>query len=247
MSSALPADPGTAGGVPLLALQPPPLRGWARAQAWLVDRIKAAALRQLHASVAGECLLLQMYLVGEEATELALQREVPVQRPAWLVPLMDQHLQEEQWHAQAFAAALAARGAARPSAQPDALSRRKIAQWHRLATHHAGEFRQGLLVPAFAIGLCAEQMASRVLQRHCGVLPAGHALQPLLTRVLGDEQRHVQQCQRILQRLVPADEQAALQALLAKVRRIDRAFGISGAFGMYAAGAVLRVRAYLWR
>lgn len=51
----------------------------------------------------------------------------------------------------------------------------------------------------------------------------------------------------ILQRLVPADEQAALQALLAKVRRIDRAFGISGAFGMYAAGAVLRVRAYLWR
>ncbi|AEL08756.1 conserved hypothetical protein [Xanthomonas campestris pv. raphani 756C] len=114
--------------MPLLALQPPPLRGWARAQAWLVDRIKAAALRQLHASVAGECLLLQMYLVGEEATELALQREVPVQRPAWLVPLMDQHLQEEQWHAQAFAAALAARGAARPSAQPDALSRRKIAQ-----------------------------------------------------------------------------------------------------------------------
>ncbi|MCW1976128.1 hypothetical protein [Xanthomonas campestris] len=57
----------------------------------------------------------------------------------------------------------------------------------------------------------------------------------------------MQQCQMILQRLVPADEQAALQALLAKVRRIDRAFGISGAFGMYAAGAVLRVRAYLWR
>lgn len=244
--TALPAGEGATLAT-LRDLEPPPLRGWLRWQAWLVDRIKRAALRQLHASVAGERLLLRMYLIGEEATELALQREVPVQRPAWLVPLMDRHLQEEQWHAQAFAAALAARGDLQPTRRPDRLSRRKIAQWHRLAERHAGAFAQGLLVPAFAIGLCAEQMASRVLQRHCATLPADHALQPLLGRVLGDEQRHVRQCRQILQRLVNAQEQPALSVLLAEVRRIDRAFGVSGALGMYLAGVVLRVRGAVWR
>jgi len=38
-----------------------------------------------------------------------------------------------------------------------------------------------------------------------------------------------------------------LSALLAQVRRIDRAFGVSGALGMYLAGLVLRVRGAVWR
>ena len=62
----------------------------------------------------------------------------------------------------------------------------KVSDRHRLAERHAGAFAHGLLVPAFAIGLCAEQMASRVRQRHCGTLAAAHPLLPLLTRVLGD-------------------------------------------------------------
>jgi hypothetical protein len=231
------------------SLAPPALGGWPRLQARWVDGIKRAALRQLHASAAGEALLLRIYLIGEEATELALQRELQAERPDWLQRQMDQHLAEEQAHAQAFAAAWAARGGPPPQAAathaPDWLSRRKIAQWRRLALRHAPHFASGLLVPAFAIGLCAEQMATRVLQRHCAVLrqQAGpHPLLPLLAGVLADEARHVRLCAHTLARLVAPAEQAALDRLLAEVRRVDRAWGVTGALGLLLAGLALRLR-----
>lgn len=237
-----------AGDLPAL-LAPPAWRGWPRWQARGVDWLKRLALRQLHASAAGEALLLRIYLIGEEATELALQRELLAERPDWLQRQMDQHLAEEQAHAQAFAQAWAARGGPAPQAAtgqaPDWLSRRKITQWHRLALRHAPRFASGVLVPAFAIGLCAEQMATRVLQRHCEVLqtlPGPQPLQPLLARVLADEARHVRLCAHTLGRLVPPAEQAALAELLAEVRAIDRAWGLTGALGLLVAGLVLRLR-----
>ena len=225
-------------------LDEPPARGWRRLQDACVDRIKRAALRQLHRSAAGERLLLRVYLVGEEATELALQRQPAVPRPAWLERQMARHLAEEQGHARAFADALAARGApaaARPATRPDALSRRKIAQWHRLAQRHAPRFGQGMLVPAFAVGLCAEQMATRVLRRHCELIGPAHPMAGLLARVLADEGRHVRLCQRTLDRLVAAHEVPALEALMREARSIDRAFGITGALGLLAAGLALRL------
>ncbi|MDC8757090.1 hypothetical protein [Janthinobacterium fluminis] len=232
----MPADAAPA------SLQVPPLRGWPRLQAQLVHHIKRAALRQLHASAAGERLLLRMYLIGEEATEIALQRELIGERPDWLARQMDQHLADEQRHARAFAAALAERGARGAADEPDWLSRRKIAQWRRLAAHHAERFAAGLLVPAFAIGLCAEQMATRVLQRHCELIGPHHPLHPLLSGVLADEDRHVRLCSHTLARLVAPQEQPALAALLREIRGIDRAYGVSGAIGMYLAGAALRLR-----
>lgn len=222
----------------------PTLRGWPRLQACWVDRIKRAALRHLHASAEGERLVLRIYLIGEEATELALQRELLAERPAWLALQMDRHLAEEQGHARAFAAALAARGSHPTTGvrtQPDWLSRRKIAQWHRLAHRHAPNFRSGMLVPAFAIGLCAEQMASRVLQRHCDVLAPQHPLRPLLSGVLSDEERHVRQCGRALATLAAPSEHAALQQLLGEIRAIDRAWGVTGALALWLAGAFLRL------
>ncbi len=231
-----------ASGAAPACLQVPPLRGWPAWQARLVDRIKRAALRQLHASAAGERLLLRIYLIGEEATEIALQRELIGARPDWLARQMDQHLADEQRHAQAFAAALAARGGRHVPSQPDWLSRRKIAQWQGLAQRHAGKFSSGLLVPAFAIGLCAEQMATRVLQRHCALIGRQHPLHPLLSGVLADEDRHVRLCARTLARMVAPLEQPALAALLREIRTIDRSYGVTGAIGMYLAGLALRLR-----
>ncbi len=226
-------------------LNAPVLRSWARVRAGWVDRIKRAALVQLHRSAAGECLLLRMYLVGEEATECALMDEWRHTAPDWLRPRMEQHLADERHHAAAFADALRSRGqtVALQATAPDFLSRRKIAQWRQLAMAYAPRFSQGVLVTAYATGLCAEQMAMRVLQRHCAVVDAQNPMAPLLSRVLADETRHVALCQESLRQLVRLDEAPALAALLADIRRIDASFGVTSAAAMYLASCWCRLRA----
>lgn len=240
-------------------LKPPVLHHAVALQAWLVDRIKRAALRQLHASRAGERLLLRLYLVGEESSEQALQRELRAHAPDWLVAQLDQHLADEQLHARLFAEAINARdgdaqavarrdgddGEAEPAPQPDWLSRRKLGQWQDMMRRHAPHFAAGALVPAYAIGLSAEQMAARILQRHCALIGPGHALYPLLSRVMGDEERHIRLCSHTLQRCVAVSEQAHLVQLMREVRRTERSFGVTGAVGMWLAGVALRLRAAL--
>lgn len=224
---------------------PPLLSGWPKVQAYWVDAIKRSALRQLHASQAGERLLLRIYFIGEEATELALQRELVVERPEWLIQQMDQHLADERAHANAFAKLLAERGCEIESgAQPDWLSRRKIAKWHRIAHKYAPSFSNGVLVPAFAIGLCAELMAARVLERHIDVLsqlPDTSNLASLLNRVLNDERRHVKLCCYALDRLVSTQEKSMLDKLLKEVEAIDRSWSVVGAIGLFLVGCSLRL------
>jgi len=218
-------------------LSEPAKTGWAGWRAGLVDRIKRAALRRLHGSAGGERWLLRMYLIGEEATECALHEEWTQQPPAWLAPRIEQHLGDERRHAAAFARELQARGGAiNARLAPDWLSRRKIAAWRRLGRRYAPHFAHGVLVSAYATGLCAEQMALRVLARHCAVIGRGHPMYPLLSRVLADEARHVRLCAQTLKRLVPADEAASLAALLAQVRAIEAGFGVTGAVAMWAVG-----------
>jgi hypothetical protein len=230
-------------------LAPPQLSGWPALQARLVHRIKRAALRQMHASRAGEVLLLRLYLVGEESSEQALQRELRASAPDWLMRQLDQHLADEQLHARLFADAIAERGGTAQAAaspeeapQPDWFSRRKLVRWQGLIRRHAPHFSHGGLVPAYAIGLSAEQMASRILQRHCALIGPQHALHPLLTRVLADEDRHVRLCSHTLQRCVAPHEAARLAQLMHEVRDTERGFGITGALGMFVAGLALRLR-----
>lgn len=223
-------------------LAAPEPQGLAALQAHLVDRIKRAAIRHLHASRRGEQLLLRMYLAGEEATERALHEELMPEPPAWLARQVEQHLADERRHTELFAAALrAAGGRAVARLAPDWLSRRKIARWRRLANRHAPHFAHGVLVPAYATGLCAEQMATRVLRRHCETIGTQHALYPLISSVLADEHRHVRLCALTLQRMVEPTEAARLSALLEEVRAVDAGFGVSGALWMYAAGLFHRV------
>ena len=222
------------------AFAPASERRWHGMQAWLVDRIKRSALRHLHASRAGEILVLRAYMAGEVATEIELQADFTHGAPDWLRRQIEQHLLEERGHAAAFAAALAERGASAGLPQPDILSRRKIAQWRRIGLRYSREFSNGALTAAYVIGLCTEQMAARVLERHCTLLLPSHPLHPLLTRVLADEQRHVRLCSHALTRLVPGHEQVLMTAMMLEVRRVERSFGITGAVGMYAAGLWLR-------
>lgn len=226
----------------LPATELPALSGWPAWQARWVDALKRNAVVDLHASKAGERLLLRMYLAGEQATEIALRHQSFDNRPEWLVHQMAQHLAEEQGHALAFEGALAACGGGQHTApaQPDWLSRWKIRRWQSAARRFSPHFVQGALVPAFAIGLCAEQMATRVLTRHCQAIGPHHPMHRLLSGVLADEARHVRLCQHTLARLVEPGEQAALSRLLAQVRAVDRAFGVSGALGLWLAGKLLR-------
>jgi len=217
-------------------------------QARLVHHIKRAALRQLHASHAGERLLLRLYLVGEESSEQALQREMRANAPDWLARQLDQHLADEQLHARLFAQAIAACGnhqqapAPEQTPQPDWLSRRKLEHWHALMRRYAPHFDAGALVPAYAIGLAAEQTAVRILQRHCDLIGPSHALHPLLSRVLGDEERHTRLCSHTLQRCVAPHEQARLARLMCEARANERRFGMTGAIGMWIVGVALRLR-----
>ncbi|OXJ03551.1 MULTISPECIES: hypothetical protein [Burkholderia] len=234
----LPASPQAAHDARFDCLEAPVPRGAAWVRAYLVDRLKRAAIRRLHRSVHGERWVLRMYLIGEEATECALHEDWTGQPPDWLAPRIEQHLADERRHAAAFADALRERGVA-PSAaphEPDWLSRRKIMRWRRLARRHAPHFSQGVLVPAYATGLCAEQMAMRVLARHCATIGDAHPLYPLLSRVLADEMRHVRLCSDTLRRLVAPSEAAHLAALLNEIRAIEAGFGVTGALAMVAAG-----------
>ncbi|VWB61849.1 hypothetical protein BLA6993_02876 [Burkholderia lata] len=234
----LPASPHAAHDACFDRLDAPVPRGAARVRAYLVDRIKRAAIRQLHRSEHGERWVLRMYLIGEEATECALHEDWTGQPPDWLAPRIEQHLADERRHAAAFADALRERGVA-PSTvphEPDWLSRRKIMRWRRLARRHAPQFAQGVLVPAYATGLCAEQMAMRVLARHCETIGDAHPLYPLLARVLADETRHVRLCSDTLRRLVAPSEAVHLAALLDEIRAIEAGFGVTGALAMVAAG-----------
>lgn len=222
------------------AAEPVP-QGLQALQARLVDNIKRAAIRHLHASERGEHMLLSMYHDAEAASEGIFREQLTDAPPEWLARQLTQHLAEEQAHTALYASACVVRAACQPAKRvPEGLSRRKLARWRRLAARHARHFTQGSLVPLYATLLCAEQMGVRILQRHCETIGQLHALHPLFAGVLADEQRHVRLCAHTLQRLVSADETAHLAALLADIRKVGAAFGVCGALSLYAAGLLLR-------
>lgn len=240
----LPASPQATHYKGFDCLDAPAPRGVARVRAYLVDRIKRAAIRQLHRSTHGECWMLRMYLIGEEATECALHEDWTEQPSGWLAVRLEQHLADERRHASAFADALRVRGVAASTEphKPDWLTRRKIMRWRRLAQRYAPKFAQGVMVPFYATALCAERMAMRVLARHCATIGDAHPLYPLLARVLADETRHVRLCSDTLRRLVAPSEVAHLAALLDEIRAIEAGFSVTWALAMYAVGWVQALR-----
>jgi hypothetical protein len=216
--------------------------GLAALRAYLVDRIKRTAIHQLHATERGERFLLTMYLNGEKDSQQILHEKLALDLPAWLARQFRQHLAEEQRHVQLFAQALGLTDHHRAHRKiVTGLSWFKLRRWNRLTLDYQPQFAYGVLIPTLATALCAEQMACRVLRRHCDTIGKAHALYPLLSRVLADEQRHILLCAHTLQRLVAPAEEAELARLLRRARAIDASFGTCGALAMLAAGVVHRL------
>lgn len=216
-----------------------------RLRSWLVDRIKRRAIHHLHRSRRGEVLLLRIYMIAEcKTADVCQQQQMLPSLPEWLKRPMAWHLAEEQTHVEIFSQEIASRGAIPDLGQQlDWITRHKIRQWERIAERYIPRFQEGALIPAYAIGLCAEQMARRVLTRHSSVIPDKHPLQPILRRVLRDEEKHIRLCKHVLERLVSPSEQQDLANLLREIRTVDRSWGTRGAIIMYLTGLYYRVTA----
>lgn len=204
----------------------------------LLERVKRPALRVLHTTRAGEALMLQTYLLAEEAAEGGLLLDPRVgTAPDWLRPQLERHRSDEERHAALLRARLEALGA-KPMGMIDPVSRWKLARLERLLRESGSRFRAGPLVPTLAVAWRLERMGVRVFERHLDVLP-DHPSSALLRRLLSDERAHVGICRHALARLVPEDEQPALQSLVARIDRIERAFGVLGACLLLAIGVAL--------
>lgn len=225
-------------------LQAPPPAGWERLRARLVDVVKRAAIRLLHRNRPGELLLLRMYFLAESATVHGIAHDVrPMPMPDWLVAVNARHLEEEGVHIKLFSAAIKARDGTLPNArQLDPLSRYKLGRWVAIAQRYRSRFAWDGLVPAYAIGLCAEQMALRVLERHRRTIAPGHPFQALLDRVWQDEAQHVATCAQVLQKLVSPEEAGHLRALLGELRRVDLAWGLTSAIGLLGVACLTACR-----
>jgi rubrerythrin len=204
---------------------------WKRTQARLVDRIKRRAIRRLHRSPRGEARLLQIYLWAEEGAEA----EVP-SAPAWLRDQLAAHVADERRHALMLRNRLRQLGHGPTPPRVDPISRAKLARMRKLAAKAAAEFRAGACVPVMAVAFRAETMGVRVLRRHVAEIDGD--TRPILQRILADEERHVAECESALARLVADDERPALDALVARIDRAERAFGVTAALALLALAEV---------
>lgn len=214
-----------------------------------VDAIKCRALRLLHKSRQGELLLLRLYFLAEGAAVSGITNDVrPLPMPEWMVPVNIQHMQEEGQHIKLFSEAITARGGQVPKDRSlDWLSRRKVGKWLAIAQHYRSQFAWDKLVPACAVVMCAEQMAMRILERHCRAIAPQHPLYALLSRVWSEETQHVNTFAEVLNKLVRPEEQADFCAMLAEIRRVERAWSLTTAAGLYAMACTSLCQAALHR
>jgi hypothetical protein len=228
------------------------MKAFQKFQARGVERVKRRAIRALHQTPRGEALLLQIYLWAEEGAESEALGELRGEDPAWLRKQVESHLADERKHAGWLRERLAEIGmpVSSEQAQIDRLSRTKLDRLRRLCLGRAPRFRQGLRVPTMAVAYRMEAMGVRVMERHASELRAmesvrhADAYRPtreLLERILKDERCHVAGCKGALAKLTTAEEQAELEQLLEEIDKIERAFGLTGAMGLWLAGQALKL------
>jgi hypothetical protein len=213
----------------------------------MLEAVKRPAIRVLHASPRGEAAILRVYLEGEEHAERAVLLDpVTNDAPDWLQKWLVKHRADEARHAEMLRARIVelTGDATRGTGNMDPVSRWKMRRLARLARAYAPKFREGLLVPILATASRMEAMAARVFARHVDVLRAKNKKRssptlPVLEKILKDERGHVTMCERALARLVAAPEWNDLQMLVLKIDRIERAFGVLGAFVLLSLGVFL--------
>ena len=158
------------------------------------------------------------------------------QPPDWLAPRIEQHLADERRHAAAFADAARARRRAVGCTARFRLV--EPAQDHAMAPACAAPcaaFRKACSCRPGATGLCAEQMAMRVLARHCATIGDAHPLYPLLARA----RRRDAACPALLGHAAPsgcAVRGSASRRVAERDPRDRGRFRRDGALAMVAAG-----------
>lgn len=226
------------------ALRQPEFALLSRLRQKAVSRLKNAATRLLHRSVAGELLLLRIYFMGEISSVDGIRHEVGgLPMPDWLQQQNRQHAQEEGQHIRLLSEAIRARGGKIPhKARLDLISQYKVNRWRQLGLASSPHFAAGDLVPAYVIGLCAEQMALRVLDRHCTLIGPAHSFYPLLDRIRQDEIRHVEFCARAIEALVSPSEVPALLRLVQQIRQVEQSWGLTTMAGLWFVGLGLSIQ-----
>ena len=223
----------------------------------LLEATKRPALRLLHRTRAGECVLVRLYLEAErQAEEAAPWEPMLASAPRWLAAWLDHHRSDERRHAALFAERLRQLTGEGGDSRGgfDAISRRKLTALHQLVVRYAPAFDAGALVPALAIAWRMEEMGVRVFARHVEVLADARPdapLLPLLQGVLDDERRHARAARRCVERLVTDHESATLAQLVGEIDRIERRLGVAGAVVLWTWGGWLWMRAkiasFTWR
>lgn len=190
---------------------------------------------------------MRVYLEGEEHAERAVLLDpVTETAPDWLKRWLGKHRADESRHAGMLRARIVELTGepALASGRMDPVSRWKMRRLARLARASAPKFEKGLLVPLLAIAWRMEQMGVKVFRRHVEVLAARgdgkHAVtRAMLEKILRDERGHVAACERALRRLVTAPEWNDLTMLVFRIDRIERAFGVLGAWVLLFMGVTL--------
>jgi len=210
-------------------------------QARLVDSIKRHAISSTRNSPRGAAFFLRVYLEAEEQAEQPLLDELlsTIELPDWLRRQLERHQRDETRHAELLRKRLTELGqpSSRISGRFDALAKWKVSQLRRLIDDSAPRFEAGLLVGVLAVAWRMEAMGHRVLSRHRDALEPGDPTYAMIARIALEERGHAKGCKRALDKLVRPSESKALEQLVAEIDRVDRAFGVTGAFAMWM-GAV---------
>jgi len=206
----------------------------------IFEPTKRAAVRTLQKSRAGEALLLNVYLFGEEHAESSALAELAERAaPAWLHARIAKHRDDERRHAIMLREQLFRLGLEAQPPRLDRFSALKLQRIRALIDGYAPRFEHGHLVTLLAAALVLEEMAARVFARHAAQLDPSHPLHLTLERILLDEKKHVRLCEDSLSKLVSAGEAEALDELLRDIRRAERSLRTPGAALLLCAGVGL--------
>ncbi len=213
-----------------------------------VDTVKRHALVLSRHSTRAQATILTEYLWTEEGAESMALHQVTPAAPAWVVKLIDRQLEDERRHSVLLRRRLRELGVGSIRPAPPVV-RAKLWAFQRGCAPFVTAFAAGPVVVLLAVAAQLEATGVRVFGRHLAVLEAEERaagrLDPtavMLRSILADEERHAKSCAAAVERLIRADERAALAAVRARIATIDRAFGVTIAVGFWAVIASRVVR-----
>lgn len=221
----------------------PPLTKRAKIQNWLIHHIKSHAVKLMQKSVKGEVFLLKVYEIGESSAEIFMPdtpENICKELPDWVLPQLQRHMNDEVRHSTLLQVRIDELTRAHPKLKFNTLDQKhwqaKYQATEALEKKWRGKFKAGPIVFTYAFAWCIEIMVDRVLTRHKAQLQEDHALNPLLTEIINDEQHHIKLCQKILTQFIAPDEVDSLYQLIQEILIIEGKLGVTTAIGLWFLG-----------